>query len=99
MLLRAGCDVNALCPHSGWREKSVLSAAVDGNSPLAVRFLLAHNADPNQQDGDGDRYPLHWAAAFGDFDVCAELLLQVGKRTAPHSTHCPACSTMFRTTI
>jgi len=36
---------------------------------------------PESAGGDRDRYPLHWASAFGDFDECAELLLQVGART------------------
>jgi hypothetical protein len=66
MLLDAKCDVNAQCPDPGWRQKSALSAAVDGNEPAAVRFLLQRGADPNRRDGDRDRYPLHWAAAFGD---------------------------------
>ena len=76
MILDNGCDVNALCNDPGWRKKSPLSAAVDGNEPLAVRFLLQRGANPNLQDGDGDRYPLHWASAFGDYTECCELLLQ-----------------------
>ena len=80
-LLDARGDVNSQCSEPGWRQKSVLSAAVDGNEPAAVRLLLRRGADPNRQDGDGDRWPLHWASAFGDFDECAELLLQVGART------------------
>ena len=78
MLLDAGHDVNALCDDPGWHHKSPLSAAVDGNEPLAVRLLLRRGANPDLQDGDGDRYPLHWAAAFGDYSECAELLVQVG---------------------
>eukprot|EP00966_Prymnesium_polylepis_P096087 2226427-Prymnesium_polylepis.1 len=62
LLLEHGCDINALCDDPGWRHKSPLSSAVDGNEPLAVRFLLQRGADPNLRDGDGDRYPLHWAA-------------------------------------
>jgi len=78
MLLEAGHDVNAMCDDPGWRHKTPLSAAVDGNEPLAVRLLLRRGANPDLQDGDGDRYPLHWASAFGDHDECAELLLQAG---------------------
>ena len=78
LLLEHGCDINAQCEDPGWRHKSPLSSAVDGNEPLAVRFLLQRGADPNLRDGDGDRYPLHWAAAFGDYEESAELLLQVG---------------------
>ena len=71
-------DVNERCDDRGWRNKTVLSAAVDGNAPLAVRLLLRRGANPNLQDGDGDRYPLHWASAFGDHAECAELLVQAG---------------------
>ncbi|KAL1519019.1 hypothetical protein AB1Y20_003287 [Prymnesium parvum] len=80
LLLRHGCDINAQCDAPGWRKKTPLSSAVDGNEPLAVRFLLQRGADPNLQDGDGDRYPLHWCAAFGDHAECAQLLLQAGAR-------------------
>ena len=66
MLLDAGCDIDAPCPDAGWRGKSALAAAVDGGEPAAVRFLLQRGSDPNRPDGDGDRYPLHWASAFGD---------------------------------
>mmetsp|Transcript_1818 Transcript_1818/g.5187 ORF Transcript_1818/g.5187 Transcript_1818/m.5187 type:complete len:658 (+) Transcript_1818:24-1997(+) len=78
MLLEAGHDINAMCDDPGWRNKTPLSAAVDGNEPLAVRLLLRRGANPNLQDGDGDRYPLHWASAFGDHDECAEILVQAG---------------------
>ena len=77
-LLAAGHDVNELSDDRGSRGKSVLSAAVDGNAPLAVRLLLRRGANPNLRDGDGDRYPLHWASAFGDHAECAELLVQAG---------------------
>ena len=72
MLLDAGHDVNAMCEDPGWRHKTPLSAAVDGNEPLAVRLLLRRGANPDLRDGDGDRYPLHWASSFGDHDECAE---------------------------
>ena len=75
-LLDARGDVNSQCSEPGWRQKSVLSAAVDGNEPAAVRLLLRRGADPNRQDGDGDRWPLHWASAFGDHAECASLLVQ-----------------------
>ena len=78
MLLDAGHDINAMCEDPGWRHKTPLSAAVDGNEPLAVRLLLRRGANPNLQDGDGDRYPLHWAAAFGDHEECAQLLVHAG---------------------
>ena len=44
MLLDAGHDVNAMCEDPGWRHKTPLSAAVDGNEPLAVRLLLRRGA-------------------------------------------------------
>ena len=78
MLLSSGHDVNAWCDEAGWKHKTPLSAAVEGNEPLAVRLLLRKGANPDLQDGDGDRYPLHWASAFGDHDECAELLVQAG---------------------
>lgn len=78
MLLKQGHDVNAWCEEAGWKHKSPLSAAVEGNEPLAVRLLLRKGANPNLQDGDSDRYPLHWASAYGDNDECAELLVQAG---------------------
>ena len=86
MLLDAGHDVNALCDDKSVdaRCRSVLSAAVDGNEPLAVRLLLRRGANPNLRDGDGDRYPLHWASAYGDHDECAELLVQAGAALEAH---------------
>ena len=83
MLLDAGCDIDAPCPDPGWRGKSALAAAVDGGEPAAVRFLLQRGADPNRADADGDRYPLHWASAFGDQHQCAELLLMVRPQLQP----------------
>lgn len=78
LLLEHGCDIDAFCDDPGWRKKTPLSSAVDGNEPLAVRFLLQRGANPNLQDGDGDRFPLHWTAAFGDHHECAQILLQAG---------------------
>ena len=40
-LLDARGDVNRSAPSRGWRQKSVLSAAVDGNEPAAVRLEAA----------------------------------------------------------
>ena len=56
MLLKQGHDVNAWCEEVGWKHKSPLSAAVEGNEPLAVRLLLRKGANPNLQDGDSDRH-------------------------------------------
>jgi ankyrin repeat protein len=87
MLLDAGHDVNAMCEDPGWRHKTPLSAAVDGNEPLAVRLLLRRGANPDLRDGDGDRYPLHWASSFGDHDECAELLVQAGASLDARDAH------------
>ncbi|KAL1507585.1 hypothetical protein AB1Y20_007204 [Prymnesium parvum] len=42
----------------GW---TALSTAVYRNDVEMARALLDAGANPNQQDGDGDNYPLHWA--------------------------------------
>jgi len=87
MLLEAGHDINAMCDDPGWRHKTPLAAAVDGNEPLAVRLLLRRGANPNIRDGDGDRYPLHWASTFGDHDECAQLLVQAGASLDAHDAN------------
>ena len=46
------------------------------NHRRQLKELLKTN-DPNQQDGDGDRYPLHWAAARGNYE-CILILLSAG---------------------
>ena len=75
-LLKSGHDPNAFCDEPKSKRQTPLAFASAGNEPLAVRLLLRHGANPNLQDGDGDRYPLHWASAFGDHAECAEILLQ-----------------------
>ena len=88
MLLDAGHDINAWCDDpSEKKHKSPLSFAVEGNEPNAVRLLLRRGANPNLQDGDGDRYPLHWASTFGDHDECAELLVQAGASLDARDAH------------
>ena len=42
-----------------------------------VKNLIAKGAGVNERDKDGDRYPLHWAAAR-DFLKCVVLLLDAG---------------------
>ena len=46
----------------------------------------AETADPNQQDPDGDRYPLHWAAARG-FLKSVEVLLKAGAEIGAIDSH------------
>ena len=39
-----------------------------------VEGLLSSRSDPNARDPDGDRCPLHWAAARGHTKCALELL-------------------------
>jgi ankyrin repeat protein len=47
-----------------------------------VRTLLAGGHAPDRRDADGDRVPLHWAAARGEIK-CIEMLLKVRARMPP----------------
>jgi len=51
-----------------------------------VKRLIAHKADPNKRDADGDRLPLHWAAARGA-EKCIELLLAAGADPRARDAH------------
>ena len=82
--------------HSGLFSLSLHSAL---NQPTELRKILESGyewriqkgepikckLDPNLADSDGDRTPLHWAAARGYIE-CIKLLLQYG--ASPGSTDC-----------
>ena len=56
---------------------SVMSVQAGQNHKNALRGMLAQGGSCNVRDGDGDRYPLHWAAARGNID-CLLMLLRSG---------------------
>ena len=58
-------------PYGGWT--ALHEAAKRGHADV-VRLLLAHGADPNAREEGDNTYPLHWAAARGDFAVIGALL-------------------------
>ena len=60
-----------VCP----REQATLKALLSAGGDEAVA------APANTRDDDGDRYPLHWAAARGRLR-CAKLLLAAGADVA-----------------
>ena len=57
-------------------SKAMLSVNAGTNQVGALRVQLRTN-DPNARDSDGDRVPLHWAAARGHAR-CAMVLLRAG---------------------
>jgi len=57
-------------------SKAMLSVNAGTNQLGALRVQLRTN-DPNMRDPDGDRVPLHWAAARGH-TKCAMVLLRAG---------------------
>ena len=57
-------------------SKAMLSVNAGTNQVGALRVLL-RSKDPNARDPDGDRVPLHWAAARGH-TKCAMVLLRAG---------------------
>lgn len=58
----------------GLEELSLHSAL---GQPMQVKRLIDSGQEVNQRDFDGDRLPLHWAAARGEVR-CIELLLNAG---------------------
>lgn len=54
-----------------------LSVHAGTNHCLDLRLALDNGEDPNVRDADGDRLPLHWAAARGHVE-CVLLLLTKG---------------------
>ena len=61
----------------GDMKDSMLSVNSALNQLSALRACLAQTKDPNTRDPDGDRTPLHWAAARGH-TKCALALLKAG---------------------
>ncbi|MGH9160188.1 MAG: ankyrin repeat domain-containing protein [Vicinamibacteraceae bacterium] len=57
--------------YGGW---TALHEAARYGPADVVRLLLAHGADPNAREEGDNTYPLHWAAARGDFAVMGALL-------------------------
>ena len=57
-------------------ESVSLQVVLNHRKQLA-RLLGTAGIDPNAADADGDRRPLHWAAARGH-NKCLELLLKHG---------------------
>ena len=56
---------------------SGLSVQAGLNHKGALRGLISQGGSCDIRDDDGDRYPLHWAAARGNID-CLLLLLRAG---------------------
>ena len=53
-----------------------------------LKYLLCRNpaADPNARDSDGDRVPLHWAAARGQHEAARLLLAARADPLMPNAT-------------
>jgi hypothetical protein len=58
-------------PHQGWT--ALHEAARHGRGEI-VSLLLEYGADPNAREAGDNTYPLHWAAARGDFGIMQSLL-------------------------
>jgi ankyrin repeat protein len=85
LLLRHGARVK------GWdvnNERDPLFLAVFNNQIEAVRLLLAHGADPNVRDDEGDS-PLRFCAEKGYLEM-ARLLLHCGANKTMHEGGGPA---------
>ncbi|MBK9263618.1 MAG: ankyrin repeat domain-containing protein [Polyangiaceae bacterium] len=85
LLLRYGAKVK------GWdvdKEGDPLFLAVGMNHIEAVRLLLAHGADPNVRDGEGES-PLRFCAEKGYLEM-ARLLLHCGANKTIHEGGGPA---------
>jgi hypothetical protein len=69
--LSSGLDVNKT--RASKPDFSLIDAAVSMRSPRIVRLLIAHGADINTIDSDGDT-PLHLAANQGSLEIVKSLL-------------------------
>lgn len=63
----------------------IFTAAEQNNTKRLEQFL-ADGADPNQQDGERENTPLHWAAAKGNLDAI-EILLEYGADVNAQNKH------------
>lgn len=90
-------DPKRITHHSALGAASLQAAL--GHAMQLKHYLYLSTATPNARDRDGDRTPLHWAAARGHLR-CAQLLIKkgadldatdadghTGMRQRPHTCH------------
>ena len=84
-LLDRGAEINSKPPKVYWpgdRGRSALHAAVDGERPEMVRFLLARGADQMVRDNNWDDTPLDWARWGGNEEI-VQVLRETPSKSRP----------------